>query len=255
VNNRDSDSVGARWRFHPEHAAPHEGARTARVVLIEPRTLFRECLAYALTSFLPYVSIEGVKSANEVAPGPANLLLIGPNLLSGCEPWRLRGILQTLRRLSDGSPIGAYLHVHDNGAAASLIALGVVGIVKPDDALEIAVANIRLMLAGGTILTPGLADHRVEIDSVVPPPAVDLSTNEVTPQAHAHPNELLSPYRSLTARERDVFKRMSAGSANKRIALDLQISEGTVKVHLHNIMKKLHATNRTCAFAAETAHS
>lgn len=261
MNNRDRNSVGERWRLRPAQAAPHEEARTARVVLIEPRTLFRECLAYALTSFLPYVSIEGAKSANDVASGPANLLLIGPNLLSGCEPWRLRETLQTLRRLSDGSPIGAYLHAHNMNVAASLIALGVVGIVMPDDTMEIAVANIRLMLAGGAFLAPGLADHRVKNDFVTPAPVVDLSPKDVAPQADAHPNELLSPYRSLTARERDVFKSMSAGSANKRIALDLQISEGTVKVHLHSIMRKLHAANRTQAavrfgaLAAEIASS
>jgi len=175
----------------------------------------------------------------------------------------LRETLQTLRRLSDGSPIGAYLHAHNMGVAASLIALGVVGIVMPDDTMEIAVANIRLMLAGGTFLTPGFADQRVENDFVASAPVPGLSPTDVAPQAqaHAHPNELLSPYRSLTARERDVFKSMSAGSANKRIALDLQMSEGTVKAHLHNIMRKLRATNRTQAalqfgaLAAEIASS
>jgi DNA-binding NarL/FixJ family response regulator len=214
-------------------------------VLIEPRTLFGECLAYALMTFLPHVSVEGVKSADEVAPGPAKLLLIAPNPLSGCEPWQLRETLQTLRRLSDGSPIGAYLHADNMGVAASLTTLGVVGIVMPDASMEIAVAYIRFMVAGGAFLAPGLVGHREEYDVVAA--AEDLSLQDLAPQAHARPNESPSPFRSLTARERDVFKCMSAGRANKRIALDLQISEGTVKVHLHSIMRKLHATNRTQA--------
>jgi DNA-binding NarL/FixJ family response regulator len=35
------------------------------------------------------------------------------------------------------------------------------------------------------------------------------------------------------------------GKANKIIAYELQMRESTVKVHVRNIMKKLHATNRT----------
>ena len=97
MNDRDLDSAG-------ENAALNVGARVARVVLIEPRASFRECLARAPMTFLPHVSIEGVKSSDEVAPGPAKLVLIGPDLLSGCERWQLRETIETLRRLSDGSP-------------------------------------------------------------------------------------------------------------------------------------------------------
>jgi DNA-binding NarL/FixJ family response regulator len=35
------------------------------------------------------------------------------------------------------------------------------------------------------------------------------------------------------------------GKANKTIAYELTMSESTVKVHMHNIMKKIGATNRT----------
>jgi hypothetical protein len=133
VNDRYPDSAG-------EHAAPNVGARDARVVLIEPRTSFRKCLAHALTTYLPSVLIKGVKSSDEVVPGPAKLVLIGPDLLSGCERWQLCETTRTLRRLSDGSPIGAYLHAQDMRVAASLTTLGIVGIVRSDASMEIAVA-------------------------------------------------------------------------------------------------------------------
>jgi DNA-binding NarL/FixJ family response regulator len=245
MNQRDPHSASERWRLRPEHAAPHWGARPARVVLIESRTLFRECLAHALMTFLPNVSIEGVNSADDVAPGPAALLLIGHNPLSGCEPAQLRETFQTLLRLSDGSPIGAYLHAHDMAVAASLAKLGVAGIVMPDASLEIVVASVRLMVAGGTLLPLDLADHWQENDVISP--SANLSPQHVAPRALARLNELLLPHSDLTVRERDVFKSLSAGRANKHIAFDLQMSENTVKVHLRNIMKKLHATNRTQA--------
>jgi DNA-binding NarL/FixJ family response regulator len=203
-------------------------------------------LASALASFLPHVSIEGVKSSDEVAPGPAKLVLIGPDLLSGCERWQLRETIETLRRLSDGSPIGAYLHARDMRVAASLTTLGVVGIVMSNASMEIAVAYLRYMVVGGAFLTPGLMD-REESLAAASVAAQDLSPQNLSPQAHARPKDSPSPYRNLTARERDVLKSMSAGRTNKKIALDLQISEGTVKVHLHSIMRKLRATNRTQA--------
>ncbi len=239
MNDRDSDSAG-------ENSTLNVGARIARVVLIEPRTPLRERLASALASFLPHVSIEGVKSSDEVAPGPAKLVLIGPDLLSGCERWQLRETIETLRRLSDGSPIGAYLHARDMRVAASLTTLGVVGIVMSNASMEIAVAYLRYMVVGGAFLTPGLMD-REESLAAASVAAQDLSPQNLSPQAHARPKDSPSPYRNLTARERDVLKSMSAGRTNKKIALDLQISEGTVKVHLHSIMRKLRATNRTQA--------
>jgi DNA-binding NarL/FixJ family response regulator len=239
VNDRDSDSAG-------ENSTLNVGARIARAVLIEPRTPLRERLASALASFLPHVSIEGVKSSDEVAPGPARLVLIGPDLLSGCERWQLRETIETLRRLSDGSPIGAYLHARDMRVAASLTTLGVVGIVMSNASMEIAVAYLRYMVVGGAFLTPGLMD-REESVAAASVAAQDLSPQNLSPQAHARPKDSPSPYRNLTARERDVLKSMSAGRTNKKIALDLQISEGTVKVHLHSIMRKLRATNRTQA--------
>jgi DNA-binding NarL/FixJ family response regulator len=239
VNDRDSDSAG-------ENSTLNVGARIARAVLIEPRTPLRERLASALASFLPHVSIEGVKSSDEVAPGPAKLVLIGPDLLSGCERWQLRETIETLRRLSDGSPIGAYLHARDMRVAASLTTLGVVGIVMSNASMEIAVAYLRYMVVGGAFLTPGLMD-REESLAAASVAAQDLSPQNLSPQAHARPKDSPSPYRNLTARERDVLKSMSAGRTNKKIALDLQISEGTVKVHLHSIMRKLRATNRTQA--------
>ena len=50
---------------------------------------------------------------------------------------------------------------------------------------------------------------------------------------------------SFTPREIEVLHRLRQGLQNKIIAYELGISESTVKVHLRNVMKKLHASNRT----------
>lgn len=49
----------------------------------------------------------------------------------------------------------------------------------------------------------------------------------------------------LTSREREIANLVAAGHSNKVIAAMLAVSEGTVKIHLHNIFTKLDVLNRT----------
>lgn len=50
---------------------------------------------------------------------------------------------------------------------------------------------------------------------------------------------------SLTSREREILEHISNGMSNKRIAHALDISEGTVKVHVKHLLKKLNLHSRT----------
>jgi DNA-binding CsgD family transcriptional regulator len=52
---------------------------------------------------------------------------------------------------------------------------------------------------------------------------------------------------SLTSREREIVLALASGPgfSNKDVARRLNLSEGTVKVHLHNIYDKLRVKNRT----------
>ena len=49
---------------------------------------------------------------------------------------------------------------------------------------------------------------------------------------------------TLSARERDVMFLAAKGFANKEIARELKITEGTVKIHLHRIYQKLGVKSR-----------
>ncbi|WP_456802299.1 LuxR C-terminal-related transcriptional regulator [Bradyrhizobium sp. USDA 4474] len=50
---------------------------------------------------------------------------------------------------------------------------------------------------------------------------------------------------ALTERERQIMHLVSEGLSNKEIGRRLNIADGTIKVHLHNIFQKLDISNRT----------
>ena len=52
------------------------------------------------------------------------------------------------------------------------------------------------------------------------------------------------PRRTLTARETEIVRMITQGLRNKVIAERLSISEGTVKIHLHNVYEKLDLDGR-----------
>ena len=49
----------------------------------------------------------------------------------------------------------------------------------------------------------------------------------------------------LTKRQKQVMQCILQGQANKQIAWQLGISEGTIKLHVSSILRALNATNRT----------
>jgi two-component system, NarL family, response regulator len=51
--------------------------------------------------------------------------------------------------------------------------------------------------------------------------------------------------RNLTLREMEVLRLLSVGLSNKEIATELELKEGTVKVHVNHLLQKLKANSRT----------
>ncbi len=73
---------------------------------------------------------------------------------------------------------------------------------------------------------------------------------QLSPQAAARlMHEVRTPEnpQALTERETDVLSLLANGKANKEIALQLHISETTVKTHVSNILTKLGVPSRTQA--------
>jgi DNA-binding NarL/FixJ family response regulator len=63
-------------------------------------------------------------------------------------------------------------------------------------------------------------------------------------EPHPEPAQQPETRDELTPREIEVLEQVVQGASNKEIAVALSISENTVKIHLRNILEKLHLQNR-----------
>ena len=90
---------------------------------------------------------------------------------------------------------------------------------------------INLVLSGGYYIPPLVLD--------------DDATASDTAQADS-----ANPISALTPRQMDVLRLVARGLSNRDIAQSLDLSEGTVKLHVTAILKALAVPNRTSAVIA-----
>lgn|GEM_PF-430619 len=85
------------------------------------------------------------------------------------------------------------------------------------------VAAIKEFYAGGAAMSPGIAKRIITY--------------------HQQSTEEIQQLKSLSTREMDVLTQISRGFLYKEVADQLNIKEGTVKHHAHNIYNKLQVNN------------
>ena len=97
--------------------------------------------------------------------------------------------------------------------------------------------SVKAMKAGAVeFLTKPIREQDL-LDAV----RVALERDRARRQQENDMQELRADYGSLSLREREVMRLVVAGLMNKQAAAEIGISEVTLKVHRHNIMKKLRA--------------
>lgn len=97
--------------------------------------------------------------------------------------------------------------------------------------------SVRAMKTGAVeFLTKPLRDQDV-LDAVY----AALNLHRVQLAAEERLRELRTRYQTLSSREREIMPLVTAGLLNKQIAAEIGLSEITVKVHRHNMIRKLQA--------------
>jgi DNA-binding NarL/FixJ family response regulator len=112
---------------------------------------------------------------------------------------------------------------------------GAVGYALRNDSLEELLRKIRAAYHGKTFVSPEIAGALVSR-------VAELSRFVTNVDGDENNFSLLSA--ELTPREREVLRYLERGSSNQNIAEALTIEVGTVKNHVHNILKKLNVDNR-----------
>jgi FixJ family two-component response regulator len=97
--------------------------------------------------------------------------------------------------------------------------------------------SVRAMKAGAVEFLTKPFDDQLLLDAIHGAIERDRERRRTAAQLA----ELQARYRTLTERERQVFKLVIAGRLNKQIADDLSLSVVTVKVHRAQVMRKMLA--------------
>jgi DNA-binding NarL/FixJ family response regulator len=116
------------------------------------------------------------------------------------------------------------------------IRLGARGYLLKDVTLELLTDAIRRVSTGETLFSPALTVRLIR------------ELNPTSRRADLNPEE------SLTDRESEILRLMTGGYSNREIAVALDISEGTVKNHVSNILSKLGVRDRTRAVLKAIQH-
>jgi two-component system, NarL family, nitrate/nitrite response regulator NarL len=103
---------------------------------------------------------------------------------------------------------------------------GASGIILKEAAPDTLVRCLRTIAAGQKWLPADLVDGAVE-------------------RLREHDAQIAKVSDALSPREIEIMLRVAEGLSNKEVGRQLDISEGTVKIHLHSIYQKIHVNNRT----------
>lgn len=130
------------------------------------------------------------------------------------------------------------LTIHeDEEYVLELVRAGVSGYVLKDIVPSKLVETIRTVAAGDSVIDPSITRM------------LFTELNRLTRRRQAK-----EEWETLTEREMDILKLMTQGQSNKEIAVELSISEKTVKNHITSIFRKLQVEDRTQAVLFAIKH-
>jgi len=199
-----------------------------KLLVIDDHTLFRA----GLKSLLERRKIDVVeagdgKSGMELlADEEFEIILLDLRMpdMSGLE------VLQWLRQSRIQTSVVMLSTSSEEKDLVESLQLGARGYLLKDMDPDDLVKSLKNVLAGETVVAPdltGVLASAVQKKATTDPSSASRSVRDV-----------------LTAREMDVLRDITKGWSNKIIARDLGITDGTVKLHVKSILRKLNVHSR-----------
>ena len=205
----------------PEIVPSGESIPATTIILIERRTLLRDCLTRCFedalgTAVISLTSVEDWVEVKDQTPACIIVFSIGDAAIEKS----LRRDLALLRRVASFLPITLLADDEEPSEVAAALQCGARGYIPTNVTLAIAIEAIRLVRAGGVYVPAG---HLMAANRQSEYASADKHLGDIT----------------LTGREVAVLDVLCRGKANKVIASELNIRESTVKVHVRNLIRKL----------------
>ncbi|MCA9873960.1 MAG: response regulator transcription factor, partial [Anaerolineales bacterium] len=114
------------------------------------------------------------------------------------------------------------------------IEAGAAGYILQNESVEEMMQKLVAAHEDRAIIAPTVAAALME--------RLSQLTNRQLPMSYIEARE--SQFGELTPREQEVLQLITQGCTNQEIANELVVECGTVKNHVHNILKKLEVNNR-----------
>ncbi len=219
-----------------------ESATEIRILVVDDHTLFRRGLI-ALLARDPRHKVVGdaadasqaQRRAHELQPD----LILLDNHLGG-----VNGV-DALPALRESAPRACILMLtvsEDEDDLASALRNGASGYLLKTMEGDALTHAINRAMAGENVIAPEMTAKLFTAYRN----AANGSTDAAQPRAPA------SPLATLTPRELDILRAITAGASNKEIARQFAIAETTVKIHVQHILRKLDVSTRVHAAVLAT---
>lgn len=198
-----------------------------RVLIADEQPVVRLGLRHLLSGDPAFQVVGEVESLAQLERALINsrpdVVLVEPGPADG-------GGLELLRRICNRAPafrVIVYTSHADQVRIVTALELGVAGYLLKEGQTDTLLHDIRRVHAGDAVLSPAVASALVE---------------HIQKQATVQQQDVTQ---LLTNRELEVLGHLAHGMSNRAIATTLCVCEATVKFHVHAILEKLEASNRT----------
>jgi len=216
-----------------------------RILIVDDHTLFRRGLT-ALLARDPRHKVVG--DAADAGQAQRRALELQPDLiLLDNHMGGVNGV-DAIPALQEAAPRARILMLtvsEDEQDMAQALRNGASGYLLKTMEGDALTSSINRAMAGEHVVAPEMTGKLV---------AAYRSASEASDPKIAYKKAPASPLESLTPRELDILRSVTAGASNKEIARQFAIAETTVKIHVQHILRKLDVSSRVHAAVMATEH-